>query len=305
MKQFARIGGLLILLGVILFSATMTVCGWDFTRISTRPQYQEQQLTVKNTNQTIQLSDQDKAIFVGPSEDEDIHLIYFNRGKESYQIDDGDVLSMTYESSYHWYDNILLLDFQLPSVTILLPANFQGSMDLQTTSSKISISDVTAKQAICSTRGGAVYVSHVTGAESLALSTTANKIELSDVQLTGALDCQTSDGAILLTDIFAGNLHALTSEGAIVSNNTQTSGTTALKTADARIELENVGVDGDLSLSNKEGKIEGTIAGSMQDFSIQSKATNGTCNLPEYSTAGDKKLEVTTSDATISLAFTH
>lgn len=305
MKKFARIGGLMLLLGALIFNGTMAVCGWDFTKISTRPQYQEQKLTVENTNQTITLKDQNKCIFVGPSDDEDIHLIYFDRENESYNINDGTTLSMTHESDYHWYNYILVVDFQAPSFTILLPADFQGSLDLQTGNGKISISDVTAKQLSCSTQDGGVYVSNVTGAETLTLKTANHKIELSDVQLTGALACQTSNGAIHLTDISAGTIHALTSEAPIACKNTQTSGKTELKNSDARIEVENVGADGDLSLSNKEGKIQGTIAGSMQDFSITSQAKNGTCNLPEFSIAGDKKLEIQTSDANISLAFTH
>jgi len=305
MKKSAIIGGFVFLLGAMIFVGSMASCGWDFSKLSTRPQFEETHLSVQNTNQAITLQDSNKPIFVGLSNDDQIHLIYFEHKKEYYEIEDGSVLKAERRTDYRWYDYIFNLDFQYPSFTILLPADFQGSLDLQTSGSKISVSDVRAKQLLCSTQDGAVSVKNFSGAEALVVKTSNSKIELSDVQLTGALDCQTSDGAVHLTDICAGTIHALTSDAAILSKNTQTSQGTTLKTTDARIEVENVGADGDLSLCTMNGKILGTIAGCMQDFSIQSKTRNGNCNLPEYSIAGDKKLEVVTSDANISIAFTN
>lgn len=55
MKKLAIIGSITCVVGVIIFISAFASIGWDITKISTRPKYEERHFSTENTNQTITL----------------------------------------------------------------------------------------------------------------------------------------------------------------------------------------------------------------------------------------------------------
>ena len=88
MKKLAIIGSVTCVIGAIIFISAFASIGWDITNISTRPEYEERYFSTENTNQTITLKDKDKPVSVGLSDDNQIHIIYYENEKERYQIED-------------------------------------------------------------------------------------------------------------------------------------------------------------------------------------------------------------------------
>ena len=58
-----------------------------------------------------------------------------------------------------------------------------------------------------------------------------------------------------------------------------------------------------LTLNVKNGNISGKIAGSYEDFAIQSEIKKGESNLPDNKYSGEKKLNVTCNNGDVSIEF--
>lgn len=60
-----------------------------------------------------------------------------------------------------------------------------------------------------------------------------------------------------------------------------------------------------LTLTVKNGDISGTIAGSYDDFSIQSEIKKGESNLPENKASGEKTLTVSGNNGNVDIEFVN
>ena len=129
----------------------------------------------------------------------------------------------------------------------------------------------------------------------------------------------TTNGGIRLRDVAAHSVVAESSNAKIESEGVEgdevilktsnganeARGVTAkrvkIETRNGHLSVESVAGD-DISLSSSNGGISGTIAGTMADYAITSRTSNGKNNLPPVS-EGKKKLEVRTSNARIDIQF--
>jgi len=69
------------------------------------------------------------------------------------------------------------------------------------------------------------------------------------------------------------------------------------------ITFEPLGVGSALSLTVKNGDIEGAVAGSEADFSIQTEIKKGESNLPGSTGGGRKTLQVASNNGDVNIAF--
>ena len=102
--------------------------------------------------------------------------------------------------------------------------------------------------------------------ESLTLSTTNEDITLSALAVTGSINISSNGGNISFGDLDVGSA---------------------------------------LTLTVKNGDISGTIAGSYDDFSIQSEIKKGESNLPENKDSGEKTLTVSGNNGNVDIEFVN
>ena len=69
------------------------------------------------------------------------------------------------------------------------------------------------------------------------------------------------------------------------------------------IAFETLDVGNALTLSAKNGDISGTIAGSYDDFTIQSEIKKGESNLPNNKDGGEKTLHVSSNNGDVNIEF--
>ena len=69
------------------------------------------------------------------------------------------------------------------------------------------------------------------------------------------------------------------------------------------IAFEHLNVGTSLSLTAKNGNIEGTVIGSYDDFAIQTEIKKGDCNLPDNKTDGTKTLNVSSNNGDVDIEF--
>ena len=111
----------------------------------------------------------------------------------------------------------------------------------------------------------------------------------------------TSNARIAADDTNAGKmLKMVTSNGSISAVNVSAPKFIA-HTSNGSIKVQGIN-SGEITIATANGSIAGTIPGRMEDYAITSKTSNGKNNLPN-GTAGAKKLDVRTSNGSISVDF--
>lgn len=199
MKRLAIIGAFVFLLGLIIFASTLAVCGWDITKISTTPIYQEKQFSIENSNQTITLHDENMPLLVGKSNDHLIHLIYFVNENEYYEVDKTGTADLKIEkkTQYQWYDRFFNINFQKPSFSILLPSEYSGSLFLETNNGRVCVSDVSLRKLELKTNNALVNLTNLSSVEDIEAKTSNARIEIQDLVAGGDITLSTNNGKIV------------------------------------------------------------------------------------------------------------
>lgn len=117
----------------------------------------------------------------------------------------------------------------------------------------------------------------------------------------GELKVNTSDGRINISQVKASDILLSTSDGRITISEVNCSNIKA-KTSDGSIVVDQLDALKSIALSTSDGSIKGTLCGNVNDYSISSKTSDGSNNLPETS-GGSKLLKVQTSDGSIKIYF--
>lgn len=100
------------------------------------------------------------------------------------------------------------------------------------------------------------------------------------------------------------NLTLSTTNENITLSTLAVAGNINLSSNGGNIAFENLDAGSALTLNAKNGNISGTIAGSYDDFSIQSSIKKGESNLPDNKEDGEKTLDVTGNNGDIQIEFT-
>lgn len=246
MKKSMIIGGFLCLLGLLLSAFALGMSNWNIENISTRPKLEEKNLRLPNRGQDISIQDQDKPIYIGRSPDADIHLTYFESARVHYSIADESALQIKEERKYRWSDYILVLDLQAPTLTLLLPADFQGSLTIESPNGRIQLTEVSLRSLHLEARNAPLLLEDVQLQEGARLSTSNGKIELHALRLGAALDCSTSNANVLLEDVESASVKLQSSNGKLRGKDLRIAGDVELKTKNAAIDLSALDAKGSL-----------------------------------------------------------
>ncbi len=188
--------------------------------------FEEKTYTPDTQVSAVSLDVQDREIEVSLSEDEQIHIQYYENSKEYYDISvsDENVLTMTSASNKGWTDYI------------------GGKPSAENRKISLQIPD------------GLL--------ENLTLSTTNEDITLSALSVTESISISCSGG---------------------------------------NIAFEALDVGSALHLAVKNGDISGELAGSYDDFAIQSEIKKGESNLPDNKDSGAKLLNVSSNNGDVNI----
>ncbi|MEX0417020.1 DUF4097 family beta strand repeat-containing protein [Bacillus sp. C30] len=216
----------------------------------------------------ISLSDMDRSVDVVKSNDNEIHIMYFENDKESYAIDvSGEKnLIMKANTNKELKDYVgLNSDKTHRNVKISVPRGMESGIEIKTSKGDINLSEVNISGSVeATTSNGKIKASNVKSEKSFKVETKNDDINLSNVDVKGSIDASVSNG---------------------------------------NLDIEKVAVDDALKLKSKNGSINGTIVGSYDVFSISSHVSKGKNNLPENKSGGDKKLDVSANNGDINLEF--
>ena len=190
-------------------------------------------------------------------------------------------------------------------IEVLLPETFDGGLEVHTSNAQITLDDVTIPAAAVrlATSNARVTASDVKCGGKVTLATSNSRIVLDDVN-ADSLQLTTSNGRIVLDDVLTrGDLTATTSNGSVSAEDTIVGGAAHLTTSNGKVEVENLEC-GDITIKSSNGAVSGSVKGLAADYTVTSATSNGQNQLGNRA-GGEKKLNVRTSNASITLGFTE
>lgn len=228
--------------------------------------------TVKASGITkIQLNAENKSIHISPSGSDQIQIHYTSDKNQTYDFStENGIVKM----ENHGYNdnsfNFSIFGFHMndnsndDEITVSVPAEYANDITVKTTNSEIAVS---------------------------------NFKNLHDVS------CTTTNSVINFSDVNVNNLNIETKNAAITLNHLTAANKLEAYTKNAKISLDKIASQ-DIELETTNAIISGTVLGNEDDYSIDSRTTNGVNNLPNRS-GGSKKLKVNTTNAIINVSFSN
>ena len=180
----------------LVFCAVFAAAGLTGCSANEEP-YIEKTYTPENAQiNAVCIDVRDRTVEVVPSEDEGIHLVYFESETEAYSIAvSGDnVLAMTAENNKKWTDSI---GGQAPAeyrkITVRLPDSLLDSLSVSTTNEDIAVGELAVNESISlKANGGNISFLMLSAGNEIAL-------DVKNGNITGAVSGSYDDYAISCT----------------------------------------------------------------------------------------------------------
>ncbi|MCL2509256.1 MAG: DUF4097 domain-containing protein [Oscillospiraceae bacterium] len=282
--------------------------GYDFLSGTSLKQLDMEEYSVSAGDvKAIFIQDKDKKLSVAQSEDDKIHVIYYKSENPAYNytigVDSGK-LSVVSNDQSRWFERVgFWVSLADMHVTLKIPAEFAGELELRTSNSSITMYDVNVTgRVLMKTSNSSVSVSNVNVGDTLSAETTNGGITLSNVE-TDSLIMKNSNGKLDMLNLKVERLlDGKTSNGKIYFRNIDAEDI-KMKTNNSIIEFSNITVGKAIDCKTSNGKITGDVNGPQSDYSITSKTSNGNNNLPTSAPGGEKKMNMVTSNSKIEVTF--
>lgn len=307
----------LVILGILLFTVTMSLHGWDFSKLN----------TLKYTTNTHEITEQFHSISMNtdtadilflPSENETCQVICYEEEKRAHTVTvQNGTLTVKKTDGEKWYDHIHIgISFETPKITVLLPKTEYTTLLIKESTGAINIPkdflfesiditastgdvrcDASAKGAVkIKTSTGSIHVENAV-AEKMEISVSTGVVNVTSTACAGELKIQVSTGKTTLTDVTCNDLISNGDTGDLYLKNVIASGRFIIErdTGDVRFD----GCDAaELSVTTDTGDITGTL---LTDKIFFANSDTGKVDVPKTTTGG--KCELTTDTGKIKIAI--
>jgi len=306
---------LLIIAGLIMFTAVMSVYNWDFTKLSTE-KYETHIYEISEEFSRISVNTDTTDIAFVLSEDGKCRVeCYEEETAKHFAAVEGNSLVIRMLDEKIFKIKIGLF-FDLPKITVYLPKAEYAELSVKETTGDIiipqgfefddidislSTGDVdlsaSASEAIkIETSTGSIRITGIS-AGSLALSSSTGGITVSDVSCRGDIGTGSSTGKMNLSDISCKNLISVADTGDIVLKNVIASEKFFIKRSTGDVNFD--GADAaEILIETDTGDITGTLL-SKKIFIVETDT--GNIDVPKSISGGKCEITSNTGDIRINI----
>lgn len=298
-------------LGLIIFAAVMTVCDWDFTKLST-VEYKTEVYNPDGEFNKITIDTDITEIELVPSENKECKVVCFESEKaEHYAAVEDGTLVISSTDKRKWYENIGI-SLKTPKITVYLPQNSYNSLSVESDTGNITVpetlsfktvqinghtSDIGFFASVSDTvqikvNSGNISVGTLT-ADSLSLAAGTGDIKVNSVSINNGINIKTSTGTVKLTDISCGSILADSNTGDMSFKNVLVSGSLSVESGTGNVGFDNSDAD-TVCVKTGTGDVTGTL---LSEKVFATKTSTGTVRVPKTASGG--KCEITTSTGNI------
>lgn len=301
-KTILIVAGAMLALGLVIMLVVMISVGFNFDGLGINEKYTlvEKQIELSEVKY-IDVESNVEDIIIGTSEDEYVHVSYYDSEKKVhlYEVKDG-VLSV--KCDYKWYQMIHIgFGSKDRNIEILLPSGFDGDISLTGATGGVSVRNLSgfSRLDVTVSTGNVTLADLKVGSAEVTCST--GTIELTNFTSDSKLEITCGMGDV---DIIAVNAEALT-----VTTTTGSIDVNATKAARIELTCTTGGIrfndleSEDLRFTATTGDIHGKLKHSMMDYTINSKTATGDSSLPTVSYGKSYYLSAQTSTGDINITF--
>ena len=314
-KCLFLIGGILFLLGGMIFTGVMTMCRWDFSKFSTT-KYETNSYEIRDPFGSIVIRTVTADIRFELSDDNTVSVVCHEETniRHTVSVKDG-ALTVEAVDTRKWYEHIGI-SFDQTTVTVTLPRGTYGDLRIESGTGgttipeglsflNADISETTGDIAFSASASGALRLKTTTGDIRLAdstvgsaeLSLSTGDITVSDVTATGDLCVKVTTGATDVRNVRCLNFSSSGTTGDVTL--TEVFATDALSVARS---TGNVHFDrahaASMTVNTGTGSVTGSLAGEMIVFA---QSGTGKIIVPRCTEGG--RCDVTTGTWNILLSI--
>lgn len=305
----------LILLGLVMFTITMSLNKWDFKFLSTT-KYETKTVEINDSFINIYINTDTAYVIFVPSTDKICKIVYNEEEKLGYDIKVIDnTLNINLVNKKEWYDYIGIY-FEKSVIKIHLPEHIYKSLIIKANTSditlpkdfvfeKIDISVSTGDIKCFSscesdlkikTSTGDITLSNIS-CEFLDLTVSTGEIDIINISTLENIDITVSTGDVELKNVTCKNLSSTGNTGDISLEDVIVEEDISIKrsTGDVQFDLCDAG---SIYVKTSTGDITGTLL-SEKNFITSSNASKP--NVPNTTTGGKCELSTNTGDINISI----
>lgn len=178
-----------------------------------------------------------------------------------------------------------------------------GGVELETALGNVSIENVKCSSAELDSSMGSVLAQNVQSTGDLSAESDMGDVLVDTVSAGGKLTAESSYGAVTVSNSSARELELGSDMGNVSVFDSSAQSKAELDCSFGSIEFRSLSAGREIDIDNDMGSIEGTLAGSMSDYSIESSVDLGSSNLPASLKLGSILLTVTADCGSIDISF--
>ena len=294
-KIWIIIAILLLVTGIIIFTAVMVDCKWDFLKLNTS-KYETNTYELSGEFSNVYLNTDTAKINFLPSEDEKTKVVCFEEqnAKHSVAIIE-DTLTINVVNNKAWYEYIGL-NLNSPKITVYLPLSNYRNLFIKESTGDIQIpDDFTFEEVELLLSTG--DVKSRASAKNIKIKTDTGDIELENLSAEN-IDLSVSTGETSLENVRCKNLTSSGSTGDIELENVIAEEKINITRSTGDIELENCDA-GSFDISADTGDVTGSL---LSEKIFIASADTGKVRVPNTHSGGECKIHTNTGDIRINLA---
>ena len=199
MKKWFIAAAILIFSGLILFSAVMSVYGWDFSKLGSE-NYETNTKIIAEDFKNISINTETSDIAFLPSADGECRVVCYEEKKASHEVfvEDG-ILKILLKDERSWYDHVSF-GFQSPKVTVYLPEAEYGALKLNATTGDVDLpKDFSFKAMDLSLTTGDLKIGSAVQ-EKAKINLSTGDVRIENTKL-GSLDLSMATGRVSLSGL--------------------------------------------------------------------------------------------------------
>ena len=313
-KTFIILASILTAAGVALIICALFACGFDLDGFG-GSKTEINEYTVNESFDSIEICGKEADVILKPSEDGTFKAVCGESEKIGFTVSvQNGTLRISCDDRREWYDFISFLFPGDTSVTVYLPSDSYGSLQIENgtgdvtvpsdfTFGNVDISASTGKVICCASSSGLFRVKTDTGnvrldginAKEADLASATGNIVASAVRCEGGISIKVSTGNVDLSDVECGGLTTEGSTGRVTLKNVTAEGGFNIKRSTGNVRFESCDAES-VTVKTSTGNVTGSFL-SAKVFVTHS--STGRIDVPDTASGG--RCEVTTSTGNIIL----
>lgn len=339
MKRFGKamiVAGCMVVSGIIFGSIGNVISYANEERTKNDPVYEEKYYSIAADEiDKIDLDMYSDDIKIEPGDSDEIEITYWDEVEEpKIQISErNETLSIHKKTSatFHLFYIPTIQELfdevneeNTHEMVITIPKSYVGEYDLDISSGSINMSDLTVEgELTLYGSSGSITIENLTCMKNIRADITSGLLKFQDVETQGDYKSYLTSGNTQLEDMtIAGNFEVNFTSGSVNVTNVDVEGAATFENASGGVscdefsakeiylnstsgdyDLTNVTVEEGIYVDATSGDFKISLSDKMENYSIDTDLTSGSCNLPQSYVNGEKRIWVSLTSGSAKFSF--